>query len=122
MQEGGIMSGSPKPWHDLVLAGLQPALEGVLKHYATPAGNPRAAQVASAYIEALRTLGASLPQWEPQPHVVDQLVQTAWSVGTLYQQRNFRGVLQQSFMVLSALPGDPSAKPPTIPPPPGSDD
>jgi hypothetical protein len=70
---------------------------------------------AKAYIPKLASMTPHLSRWPPDPL---RFIQEAAVCRTLYHQGDIHGALQQSYALLSALPGNPGSTPPEVPPPP----
>jgi hypothetical protein len=88
--------------------------------------DPRLTEVAATYRDTFASLVPNFDRWivdiEPVHPLVVRLANTMDTVVELYQHRNFRGALQQTHAVFSALPGIPDFPPISIPPLPGSED
>jgi hypothetical protein len=79
------------------------------------------AQVASAYAVCVGTVLSALP-YQGEWIMSEDFLASVQEVKDLYRTQDFPGVLQQTYALLSALPGDPGAIPISVPPPPKSDD
>jgi hypothetical protein len=88
--------------------------------------HPRLSSVAAIYLDTFASLAPIFDSWvskvDPTHPLVLRLAGTMDTVQELFLRNNFRGALQQTHAVLSALPGEPDFPPIDVPPVPGSDD
>jgi hypothetical protein len=111
------MSEHTARWLRPMTTELTEALEGV-RIQARLAGDQQYVLLAETYIVALDNKTPYLSQWHPDPPMTERFIKATAVVAGLYHKGDILGVLQHTYAVLSALPGDPGSTPPEVPPPP----
>lgn len=118
------MSEIRRGWFTPYFVQLTEILSETAAQY-TAVRDDKAAEIASAYLKATEKKRHRLEVWAPAPEIASQLIVTVGTVAALFSEHNYRGVLQQSFEIISSfsrLPGDLPSDPDEIPPPPGRED
>jgi hypothetical protein len=112
------MSDDPELWYMPTIVLVRRALDDARAHY-DQAGHREYLDLAAAYRVVIDETLPQLRTWKPAGEFVTMFVRTGASVEALLAQRNYPGVLHQTYEILSRLPGDPSKRPRKIPPVPG---